>query len=70
VFGDNGHVDDVEVPAAVTDEPSHPHHLIGAVVHDVAGRPTARDRRNGLLARPGTQTRRYAQPQVVLDGRR
>jgi len=49
VLGKDRHVDDVEVPAPVTEQAPHADYLASALAHDVAGRPTAAQRSCGLL---------------------
>ena len=53
VLGQDGHVDDVEVPAAVADDPAHADDGARLVVHDVARRPAATDSADGLVLGDG-----------------
>lgn len=41
MLGQHSHVDHVEVPAPVTEHTTHGNDVASALVHDVAGEPTA-----------------------------
>ena len=63
------HVDDVEVPATVTDHPAHPNDLPRRPVDGVHGRPPTRQRRLRLASRPRRKSGLSPQRQVVRDRR-
>ena len=70
VLGQDGHVDDVEVPAAVADDPAHADDGARLVVHDVARRPAATDGADGLVLGDGGEAGHLAKIPVVGDERR
>jgi hypothetical protein len=49
VFGHDGHIDDMEVPAPVAQHASHPHNFAVRLVNDMTSSPTPRQSHRGLL---------------------
>jgi hypothetical protein len=70
VLGQDRHVDDVEVPAAVAQDPAHADSASVALVDDVHSRPASFECGLRLIGPFRSQSRAIAQPQVVIHGRR
>src|SRR5262249_18566324 len=68
VLRQNGHVDDVEIPASVADETAHRNGTSFRFVDDVTGCPASRDRAWGLPL--GLRGKPRSQPQVEIVGGR
>jgi hypothetical protein len=57
VVGQHSHVDDMEVPASVADDPAHGDRAILRLVEDMACGPTSGQGRRRLISAPGRQAR-------------
>ena len=70
VFGQYGHIDDVEVPPAIAEQPAHPDDRSRLIVYYVACGPSTRQACSALLFRLRGKTCLRAKAQVVLNRRR
>ena len=65
VLGEHGHVDNVEVPAPIAEQPPHGHGPVIDFVHDVYRRPASSERGPSLIFSLRGQTGASPQLEVV-----